>query len=124
MKPGCWSHSPSCLRNVVNALFCFGAGYMISTTLILTRWLRKASFPRSFVLLRPLAGGLASAILFLVVLSGGKIVWNQVSGVNVLALGIISVVGSVYCERLDRILKLGLQSRNAKKREKTQTARL
>lgn len=52
---------------------------------------------------------------FLIIHSGGALIWKEATTINSLSLGVISVIGAVYCEKLEGLLKrmasVGLPSR-------------
>ena len=91
-------------ENVLNACFAFAIGYIVSITVVILRALRGDT-PTKYLLLRPLAGALSAACLFLLVLSGASIVWSKVSDANALSIGVIAAFGSLYCERFEAILR-------------------
>lgn len=95
--------------NVLNVIFSFALGYAISSIFVLLKYLKRGEVSERYVVLRPIAGGAVSACIFVMVLSGGNLIWQQVSGVNGLSAGVIAAIGSVYCERFERILTKSLQ---------------
>ena len=95
--------------NALNVIFCFALGYAISSVFVLLKYLKRGDVSERYALLRPIAGGAVSACIFVMVLSGGNLIWQQVSGVNGLSVGVIAAIGSVYCERFERILTKSLQ---------------
>lgn len=97
--------------NVVNLVFTFGVGYVMSSVLVMLALLKKKPVAKSFILLRPLAGAMVSVCLFVVVLSGGRILWESAAHPNGLSVGIIAAIGSLYCERFDKILAKSLPGR-------------
>ena len=89
------------LSENVNRLFCcFGIGYMTGLLVVGIEFLRKKECTQSRLIIRPLAGALAACLLFIIVISGGAIIWNEVAGMNGLSLGMIGVIGSLFCDRL------------------------
>jgi hypothetical protein len=90
--------------NVLNAIFAFAMGYIVSIIIVLLRTLR-VDISLKYLGLRPLAGGLAAACLFLLVLSGASIVWSKISDANALSIGVIAAFGSLYCEHFEAILR-------------------
>lgn len=91
--------------NVANFLFCFGIGYLISLLLVLVKMIKgKSSLTLNYAFLRPPLGALASSCLFLLVIAGGTLMWENVSNVKSLSLGAISIIGALYCEKLEKIL--------------------
>jgi amino acid transporter len=95
--------------NVLNVLFSFALGYAISSVFVLLKYLERGEVSDRYVVLRPIAGGAVSACIFVMVISGGNLIWQQVSGVNGLSVGVIAAIGSVYCERFERMLTKSLQ---------------
>jgi hypothetical protein len=91
-------------ENVLNASFAFSMGYILSITIVILRALR-ADISLKYLWLRPVAGGLGAACLFLLVLSGASIVWSKVSDANALSIGVIAAFGSLYCEHFEAILR-------------------
>jgi hypothetical protein len=79
-------------------------GYILSITIVILRALR-GDISLKYLWLRPVAGGLGAACLFLLVLSGASIVWSKVSDANALSIGVIAAFGSLYCERFEAILR-------------------
>src|SRR5687768_6944298 len=110
-------------ENVVNTMFAFGAAYVMSTLVVLAKALkataRSKAITAEYVLLRPLCGALAAGCLFVLVLSGGRLLWTQVGNTNSLAIGVIAAIATVYCERFELMLKSALDAKKkhaAKKR--------
>lgn len=93
------------LSENVNRLFCcFGIGYITGVLVVGIEFLRKKESTQSRLVLRPLVGALASCLLFIVIISGGAIIWNEVAGVRGLSLGMIGVIGSLFCEKTKALM--------------------
>jgi hypothetical protein len=92
-------------ENMRNAFFCFGLGYLVSLFMLGLRYLRKEDVNK-FLLLRPVLGAASATLLFIIIISGGALIWNEVAGVRGLSLGIISLIGAVYCERFKELVGL------------------
>lgn len=91
--------------NVANFLFCFGIGYLISLLLVLVKMIKgRSTMTLLYIFLRPPLGALASSCLFILVIAGGTLMWENVSNVKSLSLGAISIIGALYCEKLEKIL--------------------
>ena len=92
--------------NVANFMFCFGVGYLISSLIVIIRYMQnKAKISYRYIFWRPFAGALAADCFFLIIISGGSIIWNSVSDIKGLSLGFIAVFGAIYCERFELILE-------------------
>jgi hypothetical protein len=96
-------------ENVVNTLFAFGAAYVMSTLVVLAKSLkataRSKKVTAEYVLLRPLCGALAAGCLYVLIMSGGRLIWTNVSNTNSLAIGVIAAIATVYCEKFEAMLK-------------------
>ena len=92
--------------NVLNFLFCIGVGSLIGYVIVLVQLLRDEPLAPRYALLRPLVGGCAAGILFLIVISGGSLFWAGAQEVNGISVGILSTIGALYCERIRSILNL------------------
>ncbi len=89
----------------VNKLFCcFGIGYMTGLLVVGIEFLKKNESTQSRLVFRPLIGALASCLLFIVIISGGAVIWNEVAGINGLSLGMIGVIGSLFCEKIKLLI--------------------
>ncbi len=93
-------------ENTRNAICCFGIGYLVSLLVIGLEFLKEVEVSMKRFLLRPLLGGISATILFIVILSGGAFIWNEVGGVKGLSLGLVAVIGSLFCENFKRIVGL------------------
>lgn len=87
-------------ENTNNLFCCFGIGYMTGILVVGIEFLKKKKALLSRLIFRPLLGALASCILLIVILSGGSVIWNEVAGMNGLSLGMIGVVGCLFCEKV------------------------
>jgi hypothetical protein len=110
-------------ENVINTLFAFGVGYLVSMLIVGAHALRSKS-PRGafYVWLRPLLGGMAAATLFVLVLSGGKLIWAQVSHTNSTAIGVLGIAGAVWCEKFDTLLRRAVELKPHGKKTKLKRA--
>lgn len=88
-------------RNVVS---CFGIGYLVGILIIGLESLKGSSISIRRLLLRPMLGGTSAALLFIVILSGGSLIWNEVNGAKGLSLGLIAVIGSLLCEKFSDLI--------------------
>ena len=43
-------------------------------------------------------------LLFIVIISGGALMWNEVNGVKGLSVGLIAVIGSLYYEKFSKLV--------------------
>jgi hypothetical protein len=86
-------------ENSRNAVCCFGIGYLVGILMIGLESLRGRAPSTKRLLLRPTLGGISGVLLFVVILSGGALIWNEVNGIKGLSLGMIAVIGSLLCER-------------------------
>lgn len=94
-------------ENTANAVFCLGLGYIISLLIVGIRFNKGDDVSFSQVLCRPLLGSLGSMVFFLIVFSGGKLLWAETSGVSGVSLGVIALIASIHCEKskfVDEIL--------------------
>ena len=87
-------------ENTSNAIFCLALGYVMSLSLVAIKFIRDGQITFKFIFLRPLVGSLSSLVLYLIILSGGKLIWVEAAGVSSLSLGVISAVASIYCEKI------------------------
>ena len=93
------------LSENVNHFFCsIGVGYMMGLLIVGVEFLKPKKPSLSRLILRPLVGALASGILLIVIISGGSIIWNDVAGMNGLSLGMIAIIGCVFCEKMKTML--------------------
>ncbi len=92
-------------ENTRNTLFCFGLGFIVSLFLVGTEHLRGKPVDSRRCLLRPLLGGVAAALLFVFIISGGAMLWQEVDHVRGLSVGIIAVLASLNCERFPQLLR-------------------
>jgi hypothetical protein len=102
--------------NAVNVLFIFGIGYIMSSVLVWSAYLRNKPITVRFWVLRPIVGAMVSVCLYIIVLSGGRILWDGTAQPNSLSLGLIAVLGSLYGERFEKMLATSL-SGNREARE-------
>lgn len=86
--------------NVLNTLFCAAFGYLTGLLIILIELTTKRKILARRIALRPITAMLSSALLFLVVLSGGSMVWSRVQDINGLSLAVISLVGALKGEKV------------------------
>lgn len=91
--------------NVVNCIFCAGLAYLMSCSVMVVRSFRKAALTPRYVFWRPIAGALWAVCFFLMVMSGGKLLWEKGATMNNAALGVIAAFAAVSCERADLWLK-------------------
>lgn len=91
-------------ENVNHVFCCFGVGYMTGLLIVGVESLKPKKPTKSRLVLRPLVGSLAGCILLIVILSGGSVIWNEVAGMNGLSLGMIAVIGCVFCEKMKTML--------------------
>lgn len=94
-------------ENVANVLFCFGIGCIISTLLVVILFLKNAPISNRYIILRILGGGLASSCIFLIIIAGGNLLWENTSDIKGFSIGVISALGAIYCERFKQIISLG-----------------
>lgn len=92
-------------ENMLNLFFSFGVGYLVSTVLMLVMFLRGESMTLRYLIIRPLAGGLVSACFLLLVVCGGTLLWEHATNLQGLSIGVIAIIGSLYCEKFPEILK-------------------
>jgi len=92
-------------NSVVNTWFVIGLGYLISIFVVIIRCIRKEKMALSYILIRPLAGALASACLYFITIAGGAVIWKEVGSIDIHSLGVIGLIGAIYAERMDGILK-------------------
>lgn len=86
-------------ENSRNAVSCFGIGYLVGILMIGLESLRGRAPSTKRFLLRPAMGGTSAVLLFVVIISGGALIWNEVNGIKGLSLGMIAVIGSLLCEK-------------------------
>jgi len=91
-------------ENVSNLICCFGIGYMMGILVVGVEFIRGIKISSMRLIFRPLVGALASFLLLIVIISGGSVIWNQVAGVKGLSLGMIGVIGSLFCEKIKPLL--------------------
>lgn len=103
-----WLYPFLCIsETVANFLFCFGIGFLLSFLLVLIKVLKtKENLADKYLLIRPFAGGLAASSLYIIIIAGGTLLWNNVSDIKSFSLGIISVLGAVYCEKFEHLISL------------------
>lgn len=89
-------------ENTANCVFSLGIGTLISLVIIMTEKLRNKSVTGMRLIVRPIVGALGALCTYLIILSGGSIIWNQVAGVSGLSLGVISAIGAIYVEKLPK----------------------
>ncbi len=93
-----------CSDNFRNVLFCLGLGYLMSSVLLILRYLKKVPLANRYLLFRPIAGALAAVCLFVTILSGGKMFWASGAELNSSSVGLIGALGAFYCERFESFL--------------------
>lgn len=86
--------------NTANGVCSMALGCLISLVIVFVESLKEKPVTAKRLLLRPIAGMLGSLCTYLIILSGGAIIWNQAAGVSGLSLGIISAIGTIYVEKL------------------------
>lgn len=94
-----------CTENMRNTLFCFGLGFIVSLFLVGIEHLSGKPIDFRRCLLRPLLGGLAAALLFITIISGGAFLWEETERIRGLSVGIIAVFASLKCERVPQFLR-------------------
>lgn len=95
-------------EGVLNCLFSFAAGFMMSFAIVLLKLLKKGDVPDRYLTLRGFVGGMVSACLFVVVYSGGHLFWQNGSEVNGLSVGVIAAFGTIWCEKFEKVLSSSL----------------
>jgi hypothetical protein len=91
-------------ENVNNLICCFGIGYMAGILVVGVEFIRGIKISSMRLIFRPLVGALASCLLLIIIVSGGSVIWNEVAGVKGLSLGMIGVIGSLFCEKIKPLL--------------------
>jgi hypothetical protein len=89
-------------ENTVNGVCSLALGALISLVIVFVEALKNKPVGRKRLLLRPIAGALGALCTYLIILSGGSLIWNQVAGVSGLSLGVISSIGAIYVEKLQK----------------------
>ena len=105
-------------NDFVSLLFSICLGYIISTSLLLVKLLRGTVTRCSYIILKPIAGGLAAGGLFLFALSGGKVLIEGSASISSAGVGLLAIVGALSCERFDKLLRKTL-SGNGEKQDET-----
>lgn len=91
-------------ENTRNATFCFSIGYLVGLFIVALEYLKGKQLSTRRLILRPTLGGISSMLLFIIILSGGSLIWNEVNGVKGLSIGIIATIGSIYCEKFTNLV--------------------
>lgn len=91
-------------ENTRNTSFCFGIGYLVGLFMVSLEHLQGKKPTKTRLILRPILGGTASMLLFIVIISGGALMWNEVNGVKGLSVGLIAVIGSLYYEKFSKLV--------------------
>jgi hypothetical protein len=89
-------------ENTANGLFSLAIGCLISMVVVISEVLKGKGISNTRLILRPIAGSLGSLCTYLIILSGGSIIWNGVAGVSGLSIGLMSAIGAIYVEKLPR----------------------
>lgn len=99
--------------NALNLIFCFCLGYLISLAMVCVRTVQTNLTDWTTSLRRAIAGGLSSAVLFLVVLSGGTLLWNT-GNLREMSVGAVACIGGIFYERLEAVLTKAVSNRKLK----------
>ena len=91
-------------ENVRHSIFCFAVGYLVGLLVIGVERLRGLYLSCSWILLRPLLGGLSAMLLLIIVISGGELIWNEVSGLRGLSVGLIGAIGSLMYDHFTALV--------------------
>ncbi len=91
-------------ENARNAVCCFGIGYLVGILMLGLESLKGKNPSIKRLLLRPILGGISAVLLFVVILSGGALIWNEVNGIKGLSLGLLAVIGSLLCEKFEALV--------------------
>lgn len=87
-----------------NGLFTLCIGYLIGVSIVISRSLSGSQIGLRFCVLRPVLAASSALITYIIVFSGGAVIWNQVAGVSGLSLGVIAAVGAIFSEKLSKLI--------------------